>query len=199
MSFKHLNRRFHLYAGLVLAPWVLLYAISSVVFSHNRYFDERDKAKGAPAWFTLSEEPFDAAVPDDSTLREFGRKILEEHGIEGAFGVYRQGQEQINIYVHRIWSSTQLKYMVREKRLIIQAKRFRLDHALTGFHAKGGFDQDRLRDDAWAIAVDAICVGFLVWVASGFYMWMESGRRRVSGSIALGSGVLLFAVLVAVL
>ena len=34
MSFQLINRRVHLYLGMFLLPWVLMYALSSLVFSH---------------------------------------------------------------------------------------------------------------------------------------------------------------------
>ena len=34
MTFQLINRRVHLYLGMFLMPWVLMYAVSFLVFSH---------------------------------------------------------------------------------------------------------------------------------------------------------------------
>ena len=50
MTFSHFNRRLHLYLGLALLPWFFMYAISSVPFAHNQFFEQRDAARGLPLW-----------------------------------------------------------------------------------------------------------------------------------------------------
>jgi hypothetical protein len=39
MSLTLLLRRLHLYLGLSLSPWFLIYGVSSVVFNHPQYFN----------------------------------------------------------------------------------------------------------------------------------------------------------------
>jgi len=197
MEIQHFNRRLHLYLGLALSPWVLLYAVSSIPFSHGRFFEDLDKAKGQPNWTRRAEIPFDAPVPqDDARLRDFGARIMQTAGLEGAFGAYRQGPSQINVYIHSVWKSTQVKYLAGEKKLVVEDKRFRWDHMLTGFHAKGGFEQDSLLHDSWGIVVDLVSLGFVLWVVSGLYMWIPMRNLRRSGLFALCAGALSFAVLV---
>ena len=59
MTFSHLNRRVHLYAGLALLPWFFMYGISSVPLAHNEFFQRRDAAKGLPQWTLRSERALD--------------------------------------------------------------------------------------------------------------------------------------------
>jgi len=197
LEFPHLNRRLHLYMGLALAPWMLLYALSSIPFSHGRYFDELDKAKGQPNWIKRTELPYNAPVPeDDAQLRALGAGIMRATGLDGAFGAYRQGPSQVNVYHHSVWRSTQVKYLVKEKKLVVEEKRFRWDHMLTGFHAKGGFEQESWLHDSWGIVIDLVCLGLILWVASGIYMWIPLRNLRRSGLLALASGTASFALLV---
>jgi hypothetical protein len=196
MEFQHLNRRLHLYLGLALSPWILLYAVSSIPFSHGRFFEDLDKAKGRPNWTRRAEIPFDAPVPrEDSELRAFGLRIMRTAGLQGAFGAYRQGPSQINVYSHSVWNSTQVKYLVEEKKLIVEDKRFRWDHMLTGFHAKGGFEQESCLHDSWGVVVDLVSLGLILWVASGLYMWIPMRNLRRSGLFALAAGALSFGAL----
>mgnify|MGYP000850300314 CR=1 FL=1 len=197
MEFQHLNRRIHLYLGLVLSPWILLYAVSSIPFSHGRFFDDLDKAKNLPNWTKSAEIAFEAPVPEGrQELRELGRAMMRAAGREGAFGAYRQGPKQVNVYHHSVWRSTQIKYFVEERRLVVEDKRFRWDHMLTGFHAKGGFEKDSLLHDSWGVVIDLACLGLILWVASGIYMWLPMRNLRRSGILALAAGAASFALFV---
>lgn len=199
MTFNHVTRRAHLYAGLFFLPWVILYAISSVPFSHGRYFAERDRATGLPLWTTRAEIPFDAPVPEGNELRPFGARILSEAGLKGSYGVYRQGTTQLNVYVHTVWHSTQVKYLLDQKKLVVEDRRFRWDQMLTGLHAKGGFEQESLFDRSWSVVVDLACLALLLWIASGFYMWWKLPALRAWGWVAVVAGAASFAALISTL
>jgi hypothetical protein len=54
-------------------------------------------------------------------------------------------------------------------------------------HARGGFEDERFFPFLWAAAVDLVCLAFLLWVASGLYMWWSlPGLRRWGGVAFLG-------------
>jgi hypothetical protein len=193
MNLHHLNRRTHLYLALFLLPWFLMYGVSSVAFSHNRYFDERDKATGLPAWTKRFERTYEIAIPEGPDLRAFAAQVVKDTGFEGsAYGAYRQSPNQVNVYVYTFWHSTQLKYFAAERKLIAEDKRFRFDHFLTGMHAKGGFDNGWLHD-LWAVAVDLVCAAMILWIITGLVMWWSLSFTRMWGWVALGSGVASFA------
>ena len=117
MPFGHINRRAHLYLGLVLLPWFLMYGISSVMFSHGSVFGQlyRD---GVPNWTTRLERPYSPAIPEDADDRQLGARILEDLGLEGAFGTYRPNMRQFNVYLFDFWSATRISYFLEEGRLL---------------------------------------------------------------------------------
>ena len=194
MKFPHVNRRTHLYLGLFLTPWVLMYAVSSIPFSNNDYFEQRDKAKGIPLWKETYNGPYDLGpIPESGPLRPLGAKIVKDfHMQDSSYGVYRQGTKQLNIYVHTFWQSTQFKYFIEEKRLVSEDRRFRFEHFLTGMHARGGFEDNRLFPLAWSVIIDLVCLGFLLWIASGLYMWWTLPGLRKWGWVAVLGGLSSF-------
>jgi hypothetical protein len=192
MSFLHVCRRIHLYLGLGLLPWFFMYALSSIPFSHNQYFEGIDKAKGLPGWTPRFERTYEIAIPNEGSLRPVGEKVLRDTGLEGAFGTYRQGPNQVNVYLHSFWKSTQIKYFIAEKKLVAEDKRFRWDHFLTGMHAKGGFEQGGMHN-VWGIIVDVVCLGMLLWVLTGVLMWWNLPSTRGWGWVAVIAGVVSFA------
>ncbi len=201
MTLGHLNRRVHLYLGLALLPWFLMYGISSIPFAHSAFFDERDRAKGQPDWTLRFERIVDVEVPatdEPAALRDLGARLLAEARIAGtAFGTYRQAPSQINVYWSSFWHSTQLEYFADERRLRVKDRRFRWDHFLTGMHARGGFEQDGFLQNSWSAVVDLVSLGMIVWVGSGLYMWWGIPAHRRWGWLAIAAGTgsfLLFAV-----
>jgi hypothetical protein len=194
MTFAQLNRRTHLYLGLALLPWFFMYGLSSIPFAHSQYFDARDAAKNLPLWTMTMDRTVDLPVPaDEEKLRTFGARAMQEAGLTNtSFGVYRQNPNQINVYAYSFLKSTQLKYFVDTKRLTVEDRRFRLDHFLTGMHARGGFEDERLLVRSWSVIVDLVSVAMIVWIASGLYMWWSLPGHRRWGWIAIGAGTAAF-------
>ena len=196
MTFAHLNRRTHLYLGLALLPWFLMYGISSIPFAHNQFFERRDAARGLPLWTLRSTHTVDLPVPEGrEELRALGGALLRLAGVEVEnFGVYRQSPTQLNVYAFSFRHSTQLKYFIDQHRMTVEDRRFRWDHFLTGMHGRGGFEQDGALDRSWSVIVDLVCLAIVLWIASGLYMWWGLPASRNWGWIAIVAGVVTFAI-----
>ena len=196
-TFSHINRRLHLYLALALLPWFFMYGISSVPFAHNQFFERRDAAKGLPLWTLRLERTVDVSVPEDpAALRAFGASLLTAAGISNTeavnYGVYRQNPNQVNVYVYSFWKSTQMKYFDDRNRLTVEDRRFRWEHFLTGMHARGGFEHGGLLQRSWSVVVDLVCIGIVLWIATGLYMWWGVPASRRWGWAAIGAGTVSF-------
>jgi hypothetical protein len=193
MTKTHINRRLHLYLALFLLPWFLMYGVSSFAFSHGTYFEELDKAKNLPLWKVTAEKS-NYEMPPQEDLKAFAGRIVRDNGLpaDASYGAYRQSPTQINVYVYSFWKSTQVKCFLEEKRIVVEDRRFRWDHFLTGMHAKGGFEQGGLHD-LWAIVIDLVCLGMLLWVITGLVMWWHLPPTRNWGWLAIAAGALSFA------
>jgi hypothetical protein len=194
MTFAHLNRRTHLYLGMALLPWFLMYSLSSIPFAHAPFFDRRDAATGLPLWTLRATHTVDLPVPDGpEELRALGATLLRQARVSaGSFGVYRQSPTQVNVYAYSFRHSTQLKYYTDQKRMTVEDRRFRWDHFLTGMHARGGFEQEGLLDRSWSVIVDLVCVAILLWTATGIYMWWGLPASRVWGWVTIAAGTVTF-------
>jgi hypothetical protein len=192
MTFNLFVRRTHIYLALSLLPWFFMYGISSYFFNHPDYFAERYKNDGIPQWTVRFDRPYQIEVPVEGDLRAVGAQILKDAGLDGAFGVYRPNAEKLNVYWFNFRDATQLTYFVKEQRLLAEDRRFRWDHVFTGMHARGGFEQESWLNDAWGILVDIVCIGMLIWIATGIYMWWQIASTRFWGSLALGGGFVFY-------
>jgi len=193
MSWNGWIRRIHVYLAVFLLPWFFMYAIAALVFNHpsllSRWYDD-----GVPDWSVRFEREYHLPVPKDADLREVASKILEDIGLQGSFGVRRPNESRLNIYVFTFFSAARVTYFVKQGRLIVEEKRFRWDHFLTGLHARAGFRQEAFLADAWAVLVDLTGLGTLIWAGSGVYIWWRSRRARLWGIVALAGGIITFAI-----
>ena len=190
-SFDLFNRRIHLYLGLVLFPWLLLYGISSVLVSHNTWF----RAGEVPTWQLLSERDYHRVIPDGAPLRESAHEILKDCKLEGAFWVQRPKPDEIRINRFSFWNDVRLVYSLKDQRLRVERQQLRWNQVLLRMHFRGGFQQAGLWDDLWAVLVDIVCLGIVVWIISGLIMWWRVARLRGWGAVALVGGALSFLVL----
>jgi hypothetical protein len=85
-----------------------------------------------------------------------------------------------------------LAYDLETRLLTAEDDRFRAARFLTRTHGRGGFQHDGILDDLWAVMVDLVCVGFVIWTLSGLYMWWRAPGQRRWGAIALIAGWVCF-------
>jgi hypothetical protein len=171
-----------------------MYGVSSIPFSHasavQRYFDD----EAVPDWTVRLEIPYEIEIPAGNDLRFTGERMLKDAGIEpGAFGAYREGGGRVGVYRYDFWRASRVTYFPDQKRLKAEDRRFRWDHFLTGMHARGGFNQAGVLNDAWAVIVDLVCFSMLIWIVSGLVMWWQVPGHRMWGLVAIAAGVAAFA------
>jgi hypothetical protein len=186
MTFQHVVRRLHLYLGMFLLPWFLMYGVSSLPFSHNQWF------RREPRWTARADRPYNLELAPDSNLREAGARIMRDLNLDGSFGAYRPNDRQLNVYRFTFLDVTRITYHLDQKRLVAEDRGFHWPQFLTGMHARGGFEQDSVLSDAWAVTVDVVCIAMILWIATGVYMWWQLPSSRNWGWLAIGGGAASF-------
>lgn len=190
MTFNHANRRLHLYLALSLIPWFFIYGFSSIYFSHGRTIDEWFPSD-QPNWSQRSETQLLLDVPESGDLRDIGRQVLSDLGIEGPFYIGRRGYG-FQIYQVTFLDHTRITYRSESQTLTVEDKRFRWDHFFTTLHARGGFQEGEYLHNTWSVIVDLVCVGILIWIASGLVMWWQLPAQRNWGWVSFGGGIATF-------
>jgi len=192
MTFPHLVRRAHLYTGLFLLPWIIMFGVSTIPINHE--------SPGAEAWTRIGEHPFDAPIPEQAeNLRPLGRQMMTAAGLEGGYWVYRVNPRQVQAGHPDFLSPVRLNYFAQDKRLVVERRPFSWRPFLSGMHTRGGYDMGGFWDSVWAVFVDLVCVGLLLWMATGIYMWWGLRSTRLWGWAALAAGALCFAGIIATL
>jgi hypothetical protein len=190
-----LFRRTHLYLGMLLLPWLAMYALSTVVFNHPAWFNVRAPADSPwlPAW----ERPCTIPVaPGTDGLRDAAGRVLAENGIRGAFAVQRQG-ERLMIRVQNFWHPTRVTYDLEARTVRAEQKHNTSVEVLLRLHERTGYRQGGTLDNLWALIVDTFCVGMLAWIGTGLYLWWKLPATRGWGFVAIAGGLATIAALLA--
>jgi hypothetical protein len=188
-------RRTHLYLGMALMPWLLIYAVSTFTFNHRESF--RAYRATDPQWRPLWEKDYALDLPADAspeTLRAAARRILDDNGLSGAFAVRRQGP-RLNLNVQNFWHPRRLAYDFTTKKLRAEEKSFAWIEVLARLHERTGYGTGGFLNNLWALAVDVFCVTTLVWIATGLYLWWKLAATRRWGWLAIGGGLATLTVL----
>lgn len=197
MTFDKINRRTHLYLGLFLMPWLLIYGFSSFIIIHQSWFRTDKHLDWEPVFEKAYNRPVTAqGVNNEPELRALAQEILRDCHLEGAFWVDKPNPDTLHIDRFSFRDSISLTYSTKDQKLKAQRQRMRWPQVAVRMHFRGGYGQPVLLDKLWGLLVDAACVGILIWVGSGFILWWRLPRLKIWGALAAGGGLLSFLLLI---
>jgi hypothetical protein len=184
-------RRLHMYLALFLVPWVLMYAISTLVMNHRDLFQEWYHHE--PAEWTLEREmPYAATFSTDAKRWMVADQILRDLDLEGSHTARGRLDNQITIVRNHTVFPQRIIYTPKTQSLRIESLAFRTNAFLERMHRRRGYNQEFIADDIWAITVDLFILSTVLWAASGLWMWWELKVTRKWGAVGIASGIALF-------
>lgn len=187
-----LLRQIHLYLALFMAPWVLMYAFSTLVMNHRDHL--RQWYGGPPPAPVFEREtPFEAALPEGANPRVAGAQILAALDMEGAFNATQRRTDKA-IVINRLDPITprRITYVPGSGKLSIEKTPWDMRAYLERMHRRRGYQHDAPAEDAWAFSVDFFIAAVLLWAVSGLWMWWELRKTRRWGWVVLALGFALF-------
>ena len=199
MPWDRLMRASHLYTGLLLVPWMMVYAVSALLINHSTWFV--DPPRTGPKWEPVREVqfPIDDEFPQEPD--EQARAILNHLDLAGAYRIAGDpaGNPMV-IYRSCATGLYQVAWHREPSRLVVQ--RYgppSLYMLVNNLHFQHGYDQEGLAYRTWAIIVDVVTISTVIWIISGIYLWARRPRKRLLGGACLAAGLLLFVGLVVAL
>lgn len=188
-----------MYLGLFLAPWMLMYAASTLVMTHRHtvatFYPTR-----APAMVVERELDYSREFPANATPDQMGKQILDDLGLTGTHRVTGgTGGKPLQIDRQQALGSRRITFDQKTGRIAVQREKFRGSTFLERMHRRRGFQQPYAVDDAWGFSVDLAMLTMVVWALSGLWLWWELRATRLGGALCLGAGIVLFAVFMALI
>jgi hypothetical protein len=177
-----------MYLALFLFPWLLMYALSTLVMNHRALF------AGSPSAFEREREiTYDGVFPEQAPLRAISQQLLASLGLDGAHSAIRRDDGTIVINRNDLLTPRRLTYQPVDRRLIVEKTAYRTNTFLERFHRRRGYATEYRLDTVWALSVDLAIAAMVFWVLSGLWMWWEMKVTRGLGTWALCAGIGLFA------
>ncbi len=179
-------RWLHLYTGLFLVPWMLVYATSAFCLNHGTLIPE---LLGVPkAEFKVEREvdlPADTSFSGE--LADQAKSLLEHLDMDGAHFVAAPRCNEAQLVVIRRSGSgnREITWRRQEAKVIVKKQQpfswYRLMHFL---HFNGGYRQNYTANILWAIMVDAVAISIALWSVTGIYLWARRHGGCWEGSVS---------------
>lgn len=186
----------HLYFGLFICPFVLLFAVSAILLNHAW------RPGGAPAKPEVRNQE-NIVIRTDLESLPLAQDIMQQVGVSGEieFFRYQPQQKRLVIPVMRPGWRAKITVDVARRTAQIEQRRTGFWDALLYLHKSpgphlAGFRGNWIFTRIWGGLADATACLLLFLAASGVYLWLLLRSERRIGLILMGAGSLSFFALV---
>src|SRR5678815_3104767 len=135
-----LVRRIHMFTGLFLAPWMVMYALSTLVMAHHEYVNSFYASK-SPVMVKERELDFSRTFPTNLTRDAIAQQILNDLGMDGAHSVSggRDGKPLVIQRQHAM-SQRRLTFDASKSKITIEREELRTPTILERLHRRRGYN-----------------------------------------------------------
>ena len=191
-------RALHLYTGLFLVPWMIVYAVSAFCLNHNEWFTEG--LNPAQKWENVRELDFTPGPGFPQTSEEQALAILGHVDLVGPHRITGEPDDN-QLVIFRYCATGHYRvswYPPRSQVVVDRLLPTSFYSVVNSLHFQHGY-RPYFAHLAWAIIVDATTTSTIIWVISGIYLWARRPRKRLLGGLCLVAGTLLFVALAVLL
>lgn len=199
MSSRALYRRtrdLHLYIGLFLSPFVLVYAISAIVINHAVL------PWGGRTGDDLARRTVRVVVPDVDDGLKAAKAVQRQIGVRGEVGwISRSAEEgRLSFPIETPGRLTNVGVDLATGVATVEERETGAWDAAVQLHKLPGPHNVKLRGNwvftrAWGWLADATVYLLLFLTASGIYLWLVLKAERRAGLLFLGAGAATFVAL----
>ena len=189
---SRLVRRIHMFSALFLGPWMLMYALSTLVMTHRAFVVSLYSSEN-PLMVTERELEYTRSFPTTATREEIGHQILEDLGLGGRCYV-SGGRNGAPLVINRqeALRIRRITFDPAAHKILIQREEFRALTFLERMHRRRGYDHPYALENAWGFSVDVAVVAMAFWSLSGIWLAWELKSTRFWGALSFAGGLGLF-------
>lgn len=187
-----LTRDLHLYAGLFVSPFVLVYAISAVILNHTVV---PWGGEGAP----VETRTVNVRIAQDTNSLMVARQLRDQLGVPGEIGFVTRNRrnQRISFPIETPGVTTSIRVDLSTGVATLERKATGMWSGLVYLHKIPGPHNVNVRGNwmatkAWGWAADASVYLLLFVSASGIYLWGVLRAERKAGFVFLGAGAVTF-------
>lgn len=177
----------HLLLGLFFFAFILMFAISSLQFSHRWLESEAE-----PEHATVAVDPARATTP-----RALARHLMEREGYRGELHRVEETEDRVSFSISRMGTVHDVDYAPGAEEAHVRTRVFPFITMLVWMHAMFGVQHEYALHNVWGGLMFLASVGLLAIGGTGLYLWLQLKRERRVGLILLVGHGLVGAVLIA--
>lgn len=194
-----ITRDLHLYAGLFISPFVLVFAVSVFYLVHGRAYRPPPGPSDASRTFGNLAVPAEIPRLQGRARVDALRPLLEVLGVRGEIDFVRHvpAEHRLIIPVREPGNDTIISLDYRHSTATVTSRRHAVSDALVYLHKMPGPHNVDVRGNSflmrsWRIVADATTYLFLFVTVSGIYLWMALRAERRVGLVLMGAGAVTF-------
>jgi hypothetical protein len=194
-SFYQSLRSLHLYAGLFVSPFVVMFAVSAIVLNHAYL----PWGANGPSEMRRSL----VSIPSDTSALEIAKSVRTQLGMQGEIGYVGRDRSsgRMNFPIQAPGRTIKVSLDLATGRTQTTTSKEGIWAALVYLHKMPGPHNATIRGNwavtkAWGWFADANVYLLLFVSVSGLYLWAVIGAERKAGLLFLGAGMLSFTLLV---
>lgn len=189
------TRELHLYLGLFVSPFVLVFAATVFFLNHARA--PVGQSSSEPVQFTGLKIPAEIEEPDPRARLPHVRAVLDQMGVTGEIDYIRQvrSEGRLVIPVTKPGLETTVDLSVAERSATVTSQPTGFWSALVYLHKRPGPHNANIRGNwvwtnVWRGFGDATVYLLLFLSLSGVYLWAVLRSERRIGLVLIAAGAL---------
>jgi hypothetical protein len=185
-------RTLHLYFGLFISPFILIFSISVFIFNHPGLINRVNPVKDLPDIRTKLDK-----LPYETSDLETAKAIIRKLNIDGEIDFISRNKSTISFPVNKPGLRTYIKVNTNTDSVLITRKYEGTLRSMTYLHSMPGPHNVKVRGNsgfikAWRILADVVVYFLLFLTVSGIFLWCILKDERGIGLYALALGMLFF-------
>ena len=198
-KYYSLVRALHLYFGLFISPFIIIFSLSVLALNHTEYFNKlRPKNELKSVQVRLNN--FQIQNSDSLTAKSIAHQL----GISGEIDWIPKTDSTFSFPVNKPRLSKRISFNTKTGMVLITQHDEGVFNGMTYLHMMPGQHNARMRGNsvfmkAWRIATDAFVYIVLFVSAAGVFLWYFLRPERNLGIYSLGFGFIVLLVLLMLL
>ena len=185
-------RSLHLYIGLFISPFFLIFSLSVLVFNHEGILNKISPVKSLASIRTKL-----SGIPKDSTDLLVAKAIIRELHITGEIDFISRHADRISFPVNKPGLKMRIEVNTNNDSVLITKENVGALRGMSYLHMMPGQHNVKMRGNSsymkiWRFLADVVVYLLLFLSASGVFLWYFLRMERNVGLISLGLGAMVF-------
>ena len=191
-NFSPFIRTLHLYFGLFISPFILIFSISVLAINHAGFLNQVKPVKYLPEFRTKLDK-----IPYDTTNLLTAKAIIRKLGITGEIDFISKNEDQISFPVNKPGLKARVIVNKLTDSVLITRQLEGSVRAMNYLHTMPGPHNANIRGNSlflkiWRLMTDAIVYIIFFLLLSGVFLWYYLKFERNVGIYALALGIVFF-------